>query len=182
MSMKTAKAAKRAKSAMAASIPKAVEATQQTVTTVTTVTTVGPPPVDGAPPVAPVATATGAGKKRWAYAYQILPPQNEEKLEAVKALIEKEMAEAKKDARTWQGRFIPESLVTHLLVVTEDPEKDAERNARLEAALTELKTTFVRTAPFMIEDAVELGERGSKLAPMLEPLIEIPKAKSGKQN
>lgn len=115
-------------------------------------------------------------KKRWAYAYQIIPPQPEDRLKAVRDLIDQETRQARKAARTWQGRFIPEKLITHILVVSDSPDQEAEANHRLEAALTELQTGFVRTAPLPVDEDVDLSPGASKLPPMLAPLVAPPVA------
>jgi hypothetical protein len=94
----------------------------------------------------------GPAKSMWAYAYQIVPPQSETRLAAVKALLDREHTEAKRDARTWEGRFVHEQQITHILVVSDSPDQDGERNQRLESALAELQAAFVRTAPMAVTE------------------------------
>jgi hypothetical protein len=95
-------------------------------------------------------TPDPAPKPMWAYAYQIVPPQSESRLAAIKALLEREHTRAKSGAHTWEGRFVHEQQITHLLVVSDTPEQDGEANRRLEAALAELQAGFVLTAPLAV--------------------------------
>lgn len=94
----------------------------------------------------------GPAKAMWAYAYQIVPPQSESRLAAVKALLDREHTEAKRGARTWEGRFVHEQQITHILVVSDSPDQDGEPNRRLESALTELQAAFVRTVPMAVTE------------------------------
>ena len=88
----------------------------------------------------------------WAYAYQIVPPQSEDRLRTVKALLDHERAHARLGARTWEGRFVLEQQVTHILVVSDSPDQDLEVNRRLEAELRGLETRFSLTAAMAVED------------------------------
>jgi len=91
-------------------------------------------------------------KPMWAYAYQIVPPQSEDRLAAVRALLDREHTLAKRGAHTWEGRFVLEQQITHILVVSDSPDQDREANRRLEAALAELQAGFVLTAPLEVAD------------------------------
>ena len=93
-----------------------------------------------------------ASKAIWAYAYQILPPQPEDRLHAIKTLLDAENSEAQRRARTWSGRVVVEQQATHILVVTDSPEQNGEVNRKLEAALTDLKAAFSITTPMPVED------------------------------
>ena len=99
-------------------------------------------------------TNHGPAKPMWAYAYQIVPPQSEARLAAIKALLDREHTEAKRGARTWEGRFVHEQQITHILVVSDSPDQDGEANRRLESALAEIQAAFVRTVPMAVGDAV----------------------------
>ena len=94
----------------------------------------------------------GPAKPLWAYAYQIVPPQPEHRLTDVQALLVRQHAEAKRDAQTWEGRFVQEQQVTHILVVSDSPDQDRESNRRLEEALGKLQASFVLTAPLAVTD------------------------------
>jgi hypothetical protein len=95
-------------------------------------------------------------KPAWAYAYQIVPPQPEDRLRAVKALLDHEGAHAKVQQRTWAGRFVVEQQVTHILVVSDSPDQDLDVNQRLETALRGAEVGFALTAP---PGAREVGPR-----------------------
>ena len=95
---------------------------------------------------------TPPAKPVWAYAYQILPPQAEDRLHTIKTLLDKENADAQRAARTWAGRVVVEQQVTHILVVSDSPEQNREVNRRLEAELKELQAGFSITAPMAVAD------------------------------
>lgn len=91
-------------------------------------------------------------KTRWAYAYELVPPQRADRLRLLKALLEHEQAEAHREARTWAGSLVSEQQVTHILVVSDSPEQNHAGNRRLEAKLKELKAEFSVTAPMIVAD------------------------------
>ena len=96
-------------------------------------------------PRAPTPAAT------WAYTYRIVPPQPEERLREVRALIATERSAATRGARRWEGQFVLEELATHILVVADSPDHDLEANRRLEAALERLGAQFLRTVPLPVD-------------------------------
>ena len=83
----------------------------------------------------------------WAYAYQIVPPQPEDRLHSLRTLLDQERTDALSGARTWDGRLVTEQQVTHILIVSDSPELDLEANRHLEAELRKLKAGFAITAP-----------------------------------
>jgi hypothetical protein len=89
-------------------------------------------------------------KPAWAYAYQIVPPQPEDRLRTVKVLLDHEGAQAKSRERTWEGRFVVERQVTHILVVSDSPDQDLEVNQRLEAELRGVEAGFALTVPMAV--------------------------------
>jgi len=91
-------------------------------------------------------------RKMWAYGYQITPPQPEGRLAAIKSLLVAEHQSAKDHAHTWEGRFVHEEEVTHILVVSDSPDQHQEANRKLEAALTALEAGFSLTAPLAVVD------------------------------
>ena len=91
-------------------------------------------------------------KPSWAYAYQIVPPQPEDRLRAVEVLLDHERAQARLEGRTWEGRLVLEQQVTHILVVTDDPDQDMDVNRRLEAELRDAEAAFALTVPMAIAD------------------------------
>lgn len=96
-------------------------------------------------------------KTLWAYAYQIVPPQAEDRLRTIKTLLDHERADAQRGARTWVGRVVLEQQMTHILVVSDSPEQNREVNRKLEAALKELKAGFSMTAPMTVADDAALS-------------------------
>lgn len=89
-------------------------------------------------------------KTIWSYGYAIMPPQPEDRLVAIQALLDHEQADARRTARTWAGRVVLEEKVTHILVVSDSPEQDGEVNRKLEARLQELNVGFSVTMPMEI--------------------------------
>lgn len=94
-------------------------------------------------------------KTIWTYAYEIVPPQAEERLEAIKTLLDDEHTDARERARTWVGRVVLEQQITHIMVVSDSPAQNREVNRRLEAELTQLNVGFSLTAPMaVVNDAL----------------------------
>jgi len=94
----------------------------------------------------------GRSKKAvWTYAYEIVPPQLEERLHTIRALLKREAMDARTRARTWEGRLVAEEHVTHILVVSDGPEQDLEVNRCVEAELRGLEASFSITAPMAVE-------------------------------
>lgn len=83
----------------------------------------------------------------WAYGYEIAPSVERGRLAAIERLVEEEHSNARRGARTWEGRLVVEEQVTHILVVSDDPDQDLEVNRKLEAELKRLDAAFVMTAP-----------------------------------
>ena len=92
-------------------------------------------------------------KAVWAYAYEIVPPQDELQLAAIKALLARENSAARRAARTWAGRIVVQRHITRILVVSDNREQDREINLRLETALTQLKAVFSVTIPLELPAA-----------------------------
>ena len=84
---------------------------------------------------------------RWAYAYQLLPPQLADRLRTIQPLLDDEHTGARLSGRTWAGRVVPEERITHILVVSDSPEQNHESNRKLESELKELKARFSISAP-----------------------------------
>jgi hypothetical protein len=95
---------------------------------------------------------SSSAKTLWAYAYEIVPPQAEDQLNAIRTLLEKEHVDAGQGARTWTGKLISEQRVTHLLVVSDSPDQSREVNRRLEGRLTQLRAGFSVTVPMPLAD------------------------------
>jgi len=93
----------------------------------------------------------------WAYGYEIKPPQPEERLRAIKALLDHEHWDAQLQARTWRGKVVVEKQVTHILVVSDAAEQDREINRKLAAELKALNVGFSMTAPMPVADDATHG-------------------------
>ena len=91
-------------------------------------------------------------KTRWAYAYELVPPQGADRMRQIEALLDREKSDARRDARTWAGRVVVEEQVTHILVVSDSPDQNHAVNLRLETKLKELQTEFLITAPMIVAD------------------------------
>jgi len=89
-------------------------------------------------------------KTIWAYAYEMDPPQAGDRLDAIKTFLEHAHADATNSARTWECRFVVEPRITHILIVSDDPEQDSGVNRRLEAELRRLEVGFSLTAPLAV--------------------------------
>ena len=99
----------------------------------------------------------------WTYAYEVIPPQAENRMRFVLAILEREHEEAGLEARRWTGRLVHERKVTHILIVSDSPQQDLEVNQQLETALGDLKVGFSRTI------SLEVTDGGSRLAAADEP-------------
>ncbi len=97
-------------------------------------------------------TNGAAHTKMWAYGYQISPPQPESRLAEIQALLDHEHTDAKSRAHTWEGRFVHEEEVTHILVVSDNPDQHRDVNKKLEAALTALDAGYSITAALSVAD------------------------------
>jgi hypothetical protein len=104
----------------------------------------------------------GPAKGIWAYAYELVPPQPQDRLSGVKAILDREHTDARLLERTWEGRFVAEQQVTHILVVSDGPEQSHDVNRRLESALRDLGANFTITTPLAVADAIRPAPQGSQ--------------------
>ncbi len=88
----------------------------------------------------------------WAYAYEIVPSQAEDRLRAIQALLDEEHLNAKRNARNRGSRVVLEEKITHILVVTDSPDQKLEVNRRLEGELRKLRAGFAITVPMEVGD------------------------------
>jgi isoleucyl-tRNA synthetase len=100
----------------------------------------GPIPEDSMPPTI------------WAYSFELVPPVPQEQMRQVRALLDKAHDQAKRNTRRWQARFVLEQAVTHILVVSDDPENDGDITSELEAELTRIRAKYVRSVPLAVRD------------------------------
>jgi hypothetical protein len=84
------------------------------------------------------------------YAYQVVLPQPSRRLGAIRALLKNAMAAARASARTWSGRLVLERRATHILIVTDTPERNTSISHLLEAELARLAAAFSVTAPLAV--------------------------------
>jgi hypothetical protein len=78
----------------------------------------------------------------WAYAYQIVPPQQKSRLETIQGLLNHEHEAARTEARTWTGRLVLERLMTRILIVSDNPDQARGINRGLAEELHRLQVTF----------------------------------------
>jgi hypothetical protein len=84
---------------------------------------------------------------RWVYAYQLDPPQPEPRFKKIHALLQQAQSAAKRKGRMWTGRIVVETLITHLLIVTDHPDQVPAVNRAIEAELKQLDMGFALTGP-----------------------------------
>ena len=85
--------------------------------------------------------------ERWAYAYQLNPPQPEPRFAKVKLLLRRAGQAAQREGRLWTGQIIMEAHITHILVVTDDPHEVRTIDQAIDAELKRLKMDFAITGP-----------------------------------
>lgn len=88
----------------------------------------------------------------WAYVYQVMPPQSEDALGPVRALLDREDAAARSRGRTWVGRLVHDERSTRILIVCDTPLQSRKVNRRLEAELQQLHARFSVTVPMAVSD------------------------------
>jgi hypothetical protein len=94
----------------------------------------------------------------WAYVYRIEPPLTEDRLAGVKQLLDREHASATCEARTFEGRFVAEEHVTHILVVSDSVDQSRAINRELEAELQKVAISVDVTVPLaVVPDASHQG-------------------------
>jgi hypothetical protein len=97
---------------------------------------------------------------RWAYIYQVVPPQSEDALGSVRALLDREDAAARSRGRIWVGRLIQEERSTRILIVCDTPIQCRKVNRRLEAELEQLHARFSVTIPMAVSDGTMSTDPG----------------------
>ena len=85
--------------------------------------------------------------ERWAYAYQLNPPQPEPRFAKVKRLLRRAGQAAQRAGRLWTGQIIMEAHITHILVVTDDPHEVRTIDQAIDAELKRLKMDFAIKGP-----------------------------------
>lgn len=96
-------------------------------------------------------------KTLWAYAYEIVPPQGEAQLNAIRILLSNEHADAIRSARTWTGTVVCDPLVTQILVVGDSPDQTRDVNHRIESQLRLGRAAFSVTPCIVVTGIDEEG-------------------------
>ena len=99
-----------------------------------------------------------AARTLWAYGYEMIPPHREDRMTAIRGLLDLENDAARREARTWTARLVTEQQVTHVLIVSASPELDLAINRKLEAKLRALGVEFLVTVPMSVRDQAEPAE------------------------
>jgi len=94
-------------------------------------------------------------KALWAYAYRIVPPQPSQRLGTIRTLLKDEALAAQGSGRTWSGRLVLEAEVTHILIVSDAPERNPSIDRRLEAEIERLDAAFSVTEPLEVAGYAE---------------------------
>jgi hypothetical protein len=115
----------------------------------------------------------------FAYAYLVVPKQAESRLEAIRAIIERENAAAEGAARLWTGRLVQENRITHILIVSDSSEQNLDINRLLESELKRMRAEFFLTNPMAIPGSLEEfagtdAHSGNGRAKLLPPKIAQP--------
>ncbi len=111
----------------------------------------------------------------WAYAYQLNPPQPEPRFAKVKALLRRARQAAQRDGHLWTGQIVMETHITHILVVTDDPDEVRVVDRVIGTELKRLKMGFAITGPARVSlPAVRPGRPPSKSPARLVARSRIP--------
>jgi hypothetical protein len=94
-----------------------------------------------------IALEQGPPYDRWVYAYQLDPPQPEPRFKKINSLVRQAQSAAKRKGRLWTGRIVVETLITHLLIVTDHPDQVPAVNRAIETELKLLDMGFALTGP-----------------------------------
>lgn len=86
----------------------------------------------------------------WLHGYEMIPPQPEQQISALRHMLDRENAEAKRTARGWTARLVTRHQATHVLIVSTSPAVDIELNRKLEAELKALGSQIVVTVPLPV--------------------------------
>ena len=85
--------------------------------------------------------------ERWAYAYELDPPQPEPRFGKVKMLLRRARLAARRNGRLWTGEIVMEAQITHILVVTDDPDEVRAVDRAIATELKRLKMDFAIKGP-----------------------------------
>ena len=119
------------------------------------------------------ATTYGPLNSRWAYAYQLDPPQPELRFGKLKALVRQAQLAAKRKGKLWTGRIVVETLITHLLIVTDHPDHAPAVNRAIEVELKRLDMGFALNGPARLPWSKASGASYSRLYDSARPLEKV---------
>ncbi|TVP59481.1 MAG: hypothetical protein EA351_01505 [Gemmatimonadales bacterium] len=88
----------------------------------------------------------------WTYGYVLVPPVARDRMGPMEVLLKNGHESADLSKLTWEGRLINGDDITHILVVSDRPDRDLEINRLLEAELSRLE------APFAITEVIAVGD------------------------
>ena len=92
-----------------------------------------------------------AAKTLWAYAYEMIAPHADDRMGAIRALVDRQNSEAARVGRTWTARLVTRRAM-HVLIVSTSPELDVDINRKLEAEFTELGIRYLMTVPMRVTE------------------------------
>jgi hypothetical protein len=102
---------------------------------------------------------------RWVYAYELNPPQPEPRFRKIRALLRRAHLAAQRGGRLWTGRIVLETNITHILVVTDNPDDVQDVDRAIESELKHLNLHFALTGPARFSMLrAKLGKRIPKKA------------------
>lgn len=87
----------------------------------------------------------------WAYSYWFVPPLARYRTGPIEALLYDGHEKARRAAFIWEGRLINGDEITHILVVSDQPDQNLEVNHLLEAELNRLEAPFTVTRAVAIK-------------------------------
>jgi hypothetical protein len=115
---------------------------------------------------------------RWVYAYQLDPPQPEPSFKKINALVQQAQTAAKRGGHLWTGRIVVETLVTHLLIVTDDPQQAPGVNRAIETELKQRAMGFALTGPAALPLSSATRANGARSSSLKSARFAVPLEKA----
>jgi hypothetical protein len=103
------------------------------------------------------AGGTPSSATLWVYGYELTLLGHEHRL-TVRAAIARENRAARRSAGTWTARLIMVQPGAQVLIVSNSPDLDTDRNRRLESDLATLGIEFSVTAPMKVMEEPASGD------------------------
>jgi len=95
-------------------------------------------------------SAPFAGRPLWVYGYQMNPPQPEDRMTAIRDLLDEENNTVARQGRKWTACLVTEEKVTHILVVTSISDVNLAINRRVESELKAMGIRFELSVPMPV--------------------------------